>query len=71
MSALEKLRIAVWVFLVLLGMGFGVATGASLFAGVGLSPTVAVFGLLATLALVATQIALHKEHPITRSTPKL
>lgn len=71
MSALEKLRIGVWCFLVLLGMGFGVATGASLFAGVGLSPTVAVFGLLATLALVATQIALHREHPITRPSPKL
>jgi hypothetical protein len=64
-SFLEKMRITVWVVLVVLGMGFGVATGASLFAGVGLSPSVAVFGLLATLALVATQIALHKEHPLT------
>lgn len=64
MKALEKSRIRVWVFLVVLGMGWGVATGASLFAGVGLSPTVAVFGMLAILALVATQIALHKEHPL-------
>lgn len=64
MKALEKHRIRVWVFLVVLGMGWGVATGASLFAGVGLSPTVATFGMLAILALVATQIAIHKEHPL-------
>lgn len=70
MSALEKLRIGIWVFLVLLGMGFGVATGAALFAGVGLSSTVAVFGLLATLVLVATQVALHREHPLSHAAPK-
>lgn len=64
MKALEKNRIRVWVFLVILGIGWGVATGASLFAGVGLSPTVATFGMLAILALVATQIAIYKEHPL-------
>lgn len=66
MSKLEKFRLGVWVALVLSGMGFGIATGASLFAGVG-SYSVALFGLLATLALVATQVALHREHPITPS----
>lgn len=70
MSALEKLRIGVWCFLVLLGMGWGLATGASLFAGVGLSSTVATFGVFATLALTATQVMLHREHPLTHSKTK-
>ena len=71
MSALEKLRIAVWCFLVLLGMGWGIVTGASLFAGVGLSSTIATFGVFATLALTVTQVALHREHPLTNSASKL
>lgn len=70
MSKLEKFRIKVWAFLVLLAMASGVSAGASFFAGVGLSPSVATFCLLGTGVLMLTMIALHREHPTSTTKPQ-
>jgi hypothetical protein len=56
--SLGKMHAMFWLALVLTGIFWGVAAGASIFAGVGLSSTVATFGVLGTIALSATAFAL-------------
>lgn len=65
MSKLEKTRVGIWTFLVLFSMGWGVVAGASFFGGHGVSHSVALFGILGNMALVATVVAIHKEHPLS------
>lgn len=64
--SIGKMHAMFWFALVIGGISWGVVAGASLFAGVGLSPTVAVFGVLGTVALSATVFALSLQNVARR-----
>lgn len=56
--SLARMHAVMWVALVLFALFWGVVAGAAFFAGVGLSPSVATFGVLGTVALSATLFTL-------------
>lgn len=64
--SLGKMHAVMWTGLVLFALIWGVAAGAAFFAGAGVTPSVATFGVLGTVALAATlfvvsvQDALHR-----------
>jgi hypothetical protein len=60
---LSRLHSWMWSFLVLLALIWGIVTGASLFAGFGVTPATALFGFLATLALALTLFLLGTRTP--------
>lgn len=56
-SQVEKTRTFFWLFLIVLGLVWGFVTGASFFAGLGVAPATALFGVFAIIALAVTLVA--------------
>lgn len=64
MTRLERARVQIWVFLVLLGMGWGVLTGITFSVeNFWLSPIAALLAGGLLFVLIATMITSHAENP--------